>query len=59
MAEKVLGHRVLLRMEEVDESERKSEGGIILATEHVIGSMIDGWEEPTLEEGFHEIWYAE
>lgn len=27
--------------------------------EHVIGSMIDGWEEPTLEEGFHEIWYAE
>ena len=27
--------------------------------EHVIASMIDGWEEPTLEEGFDEIWYAE
>lgn len=24
--------------------------------EHVIASMIDNWEEPTLEEGFEEIW---
>jgi|LakMenE01Jun11ns_1017448.scaffolds.fasta_scaffold9773954_3 predicted kinase len=24
----------------------------------VIDSMIDNWEEPTLEEGFKEIWYA-
>ena len=26
--------------------------------DHVIASMIAGWEEPTLEEGFTEIWYA-
>ena len=26
--------------------------------EHVIASMIAGWEEPTEEEGFKEIWYA-
>jgi predicted kinase len=26
--------------------------------EHVIASMIASWEEPTLEEGFKEIWYA-
>jgi len=26
--------------------------------EHVIASMIAGWEEPTLEEGFKEIWRA-
>lgn len=25
---------------------------------NVIDSMIDNWEEPTLEEGFKEIWYA-
>ena len=25
---------------------------------NVIDSMIDNWEEPTLEEGFDEIWYA-
>jgi len=25
---------------------------------NVIDSMIDKWEEPTLEEGFDEIWYA-
>ena len=25
---------------------------------HVIASMISGWEEPTEEEGFKEIWYA-
>jgi predicted kinase len=24
----------------------------------VIDSMIEGWEEPTLEEGFKEIWYV-
>ena len=24
--------------------------------EHVIASMIEGWDEPTLEEGFKEIW---
>jgi len=24
--------------------------------EHVMRSMIDNWEEPTLEEGFEEIW---
>jgi len=24
----------------------------------VVQGMIDGWEEPTLEEGFKEIWYA-
>ena len=27
--------------------------------EDVITNMVDNWEEPTLEEGFHEIWYAE
>lgn len=26
--------------------------------DHVIASMIAGWEEPTEEEGFKEIWYA-
>ena len=26
--------------------------------EHVIASMISSWEEPTLEEGFSEIWYV-
>lgn len=26
--------------------------------EHVIASMINGWEEPTEEEGFKEIWYV-
>jgi predicted kinase len=26
--------------------------------DHVIYSMIGSWEEPTLEEGFKEIWYA-
>lgn len=26
--------------------------------EHVIASMIAGWEEPTEEEGFKEIWYV-
>jgi predicted kinase len=26
--------------------------------EHVIASMIAFWEEPTIEEGFKEIWYA-
>jgi len=26
--------------------------------EHVIASMIATWEEPTLEEGFDEIWHA-
>jgi predicted kinase len=26
--------------------------------DHVIYSMIGTWEEPTLEEGFKEIWYA-
>jgi predicted kinase len=26
--------------------------------EHVIASMIASWEEPTLDEGFKEIWYA-
>lgn len=26
--------------------------------EHVIASMIASWEEPTLEEGFSEIWYV-
>jgi hypothetical protein len=26
--------------------------------EHVIASMIASWEEPTLEEGFKEIWFA-
>jgi tRNA uridine 5-carbamoylmethylation protein Kti12 len=25
----------------------------------VISNMIDNWEEPTLEEGFDEIWHAE
>jgi predicted kinase len=24
--------------------------------EHVIASMVDNWDEPTLEEGFEEIW---
>ena len=26
--------------------------------DHVIASMISLWEEPTIEEGFKEIWYA-
>jgi len=26
--------------------------------DHVIASMIASWDEPTLEEGFTEIWYA-
>jgi predicted kinase len=26
--------------------------------DHVIASMIASWEEPTLEEGFKEIWYT-
>ena len=26
--------------------------------EHVITGMIAGWEEPTVEEGFKEIWFA-
>jgi predicted kinase len=26
--------------------------------DHVIASMIASWEEPTLEEGFKEIWHA-
>jgi len=26
--------------------------------DHVMRSMIDGWEEPTEEEGFKEIWYV-
>jgi predicted kinase len=26
--------------------------------QHVVNSMIAGWEEPTLEEGFTEIWFA-
>jgi predicted kinase len=26
--------------------------------DHVIASMISGWEDPTEEEGFKEIWYA-
>lgn len=25
---------------------------------NVVDSMIDGWEEPTLEEGFKEIWFV-
>jgi predicted kinase len=35
---------------------RWEDGKII--PEHVIASMIASWEEPTLEEGFKEIWYA-
>ena len=26
--------------------------------DHVIASMINSWEDPTIEEGFKEIWYA-
>ena len=26
--------------------------------EHVVASMIASWEEPTVEEGFTEIWYT-
>jgi hypothetical protein len=25
---------------------------------NVVDAMIDGWEEPSEEEGFTEIWYA-
>ena len=35
---------------------RWDDGKII--PEHVIASMIASWEEPILEEGFKEIWYA-
>jgi predicted kinase len=27
--------------------------------EHVIASMIASWEEPTVEEGFKEVWFAQ
>jgi predicted kinase len=27
--------------------------------EHVIASMIASWEEPTVEEGFSQVWYAQ
>jgi predicted kinase len=26
---------------------------------YVVDQMIDGWEEPTLDEGFSQIWYAQ
>jgi predicted kinase len=29
-----------------------------IVPEHVIASMIAGWEEPTTEEGFKEIWFV-
>lgn len=29
-----------------------------IVPEHVVASMIAGWEEPTEEEGFKEIWYV-
>jgi predicted kinase len=35
---------------------RHDSGKII--PEHVIASMIAGWEEPTEDEGFKEIWYT-
>ncbi len=35
---------------------RWDDGKII--PEHVIASMIAGWEDPTEEEGFKEIWYT-
>lgn len=35
---------------------RWNDGKVI--PEHVVTSMIAGWEDPTLEEGFEEIWYA-
>ena len=37
--------------------ESRWESGKIIP-EHVIASMIASWEEPTVEEGFKEIWYA-
>jgi hypothetical protein len=35
---------------------RWDDGKII--PEHVVASMIAGWEEPTEAEGFKEIWYT-
>ena len=52
---------VVFRTPEQDELMRRlvsrwADGKII--PEHVIASMIAGWEEPSEEEGFKEIWYA-
>ena len=45
-------HKELMRRLE----SRWVDGKII--PEHVIASMIASWEEPSLEEGFKEIWYV-
>jgi len=45
-------HKELMRRLE----SRWDDGKII--PEHVIASMIASWEEPTLEEGFKEIWFT-
>ena len=45
-------HKELMRRLE----SRWNDGKII--PEHVIASMIASWEEPTLEEGFTEIWFV-
>jgi hypothetical protein len=37
-------------------SSRWESGKIV--PEHVVASMIAGWEEPTNEEGFKEIWFV-
>jgi predicted kinase len=29
-----------------------------IVPKHVVQSMIDNWEEPTIEEGFKDIWYV-
>jgi predicted kinase len=49
---------VVFKTPEKSELERRLEsrpGKVI--PQYVIEQMIDGWEEPTLEEGFKEIWH--
>jgi predicted kinase len=48
---------VVFKMPEPDELKRRldSRPGKVIP-ENVLQSMIDNWEEPTLEEGFKEIW---
>lgn len=50
---------VVFRTPEKEELERRlaSRPGKAIPA-HVMRSMIDGWDEPTEDEGFTEIWYA-
>jgi predicted kinase len=50
---------VVFRTPEKEELDRRlaSRPGKVIP-QYVIDQMIDGWQEPTLEEGFKEIWYT-